>query len=69
LVGFVVNPDSTAAEQAFVAASAPSYPTKATAMVYASFVCGGLCGERRLIRLRRDGLSWRIITSQRLWIR
>jgi hypothetical protein len=52
-----------------MAVTAPAYPTNETAVLYAQFVCGGLCGEGRLIRLRRDASSWRITASQMLWIR
>jgi hypothetical protein len=62
------NWNRMAAKQAFVAASAPSYPTKDKAMLYASFVCGETCGEGRLIRLTRHGSSWRVTASQMLWI-
>lgn len=53
---------------AVVTASAPSYPTKETALLYAQFTCGGTCGEGWLIRLSRDGPSWRISASQRVWV-
>jgi hypothetical protein len=51
-----------------VAATAPIYPTKDAAVLYAQFTCGNTCGEGLLIRLSRDGPSWRITASQRLWI-
>ena len=50
------------------AVSAPAYPTKETAVLYAHFKCRGGCGEGRLIRLTRVGVSWRITASERLWI-
>jgi|SRR5476649_5396 len=61
------NADDVPAGRTVVAASAPSYPTKDTAVLYAQFICGGTCGEGRLIRLSRDGTSWRITASQMLW--
>ena len=62
------NEDDVPADRTVVAASAPSYPTKDTAVLYAQFICGGTCGEGRLIRLTRDGPSWRVTASQRIWI-
>jgi hypothetical protein len=56
------------ADWTVIAASAPSYPTKETALLYAQFRCGGTCGEGWLIRLSRDGQSWRVTASQRLWV-
>jgi len=50
------------------AVSAPTYPTSETAVLYAHFRCRGGCGEGRLIRLARAGISWRITASERLWI-
>ena len=60
--------DDVRTDWTVVAASAPSYPTKESALLYAQFRCGGTCGEGRLIRLGRDGSSWLITSSQRLWI-
>ena len=60
--------DDVAAGWTVAAASAPSYPTRETAVLYAHYTCRGGCGEGRLIRLRRDGASWRIAESQRLWV-
>ena len=60
--------DDVPADWTVVAASAAIYPTKETALLYAQFRCGSTCGEGRLIRLRRDGASWRITESQWLWI-
>jgi hypothetical protein len=51
-----------------VSVSAPVYSTNDTAVIYATFDCGGLCGEGRLIRLRREGGQWRITESHMLWI-
>jgi hypothetical protein len=60
--------DDVPAGWTVVAASAPTYPTTATAVMYAHFTCRGGCGEGRLIRLARDGASWRITASEQLWI-
>jgi hypothetical protein len=60
--------DDVPAGWTVAAASAPSYPTHETAVLYAHYTCRGGCGEGRLIRLSRDGASWRITESQRLWI-
>jgi hypothetical protein len=51
-----------------VAVSAPCYGTKDSAVLYLRWTCGGTCGEGRLIRLRREGASWRVTASQRLSI-
>jgi hypothetical protein len=51
-----------------VEASAPCYPTQNTAVLYVHYTCPGGCGEGRLIRLGREGPSWRTTASQRLWI-
>src|SRR3954465_1264165 len=60
--------DAVPADWTVVAASAPAYPTNGTAVMYAHFRCRGGCGEGRLIRLARDGASWRITASEQLWI-
>jgi hypothetical protein len=70
LAGLVVRrPGELSGATPVVAVSSPSYPTKDTALVYAQFECGGLCGEGRLIRLSRSDLSWRVTASFELWIR
>jgi hypothetical protein len=51
-----------------VSVSAPIYPMKGSAVIYAGYSCGGLCGEGFLIRLRHDSRAWRVTSAQLLWI-
>jgi hypothetical protein len=52
-----------------ISVTAPAYPTAATAIVYADFVCGGLCGEGWLIRLARSAGRWVVTQRQMVLIR
>jgi hypothetical protein len=52
-----------------ISLTAPAYPTAATAIVYADFVCGGLCGEGWLIRLARSAGQWVVTQQQMVLIR
>jgi hypothetical protein len=69
VAGWVIRHSAESSEaETIVAFSAPSYPTKNSALLYAQFTCGGTCGEGRLIRLTRDGSAWRVTASIQLWI-
>jgi hypothetical protein len=60
--------DDIPAGWSVAAVSTPPYPTNETAVLSAHFKCRGGCGEGRLIRLTRAGLSWRITAAERLWM-
>jgi hypothetical protein len=51
-----------------IAVSAPSFASNRTAVLYAEFVCGGLCGEGFLVRLRREHQGWIVWRVKQLWI-
>ena len=51
-----------------IAVSAPSYSSDRTAVLYAEFVCGGLCGEGFLVRLRREPEGWAVWRVDGRWI-
>ncbi|HEX8319275.1 hypothetical protein [Longimicrobium sp.] len=38
------------------------------AAVYVTYGCGGLCGAGRLVTLRNDGGSWRVVEARTLWV-
>lgn len=43
-------------------------PARTQAIVYVSYVCGGMCGDGHYVLLNRSGRVWRIATSLRAWI-
>ena len=48
--------------------SAPAYSGEGHALVYGSYVCGGLCGYGWLFLLERSGDSWRVVSTELVWI-
>jgi hypothetical protein len=38
------------------------------ALVYAGYVCGGLCGEGWLLVLTKEGDRWTVRSAAQLWI-
>ena len=49
--------------------SLPAYSSDGHAVVYASYVCGGLCGYGWLFLLRQEqGGSWQVVGTEMLWI-
>jgi hypothetical protein len=48
--------------------SLPGYTEDGKALVYASYSCGGLCGEGWLFLLSRTEGVWRVVHSTSLWI-
>lgn len=48
--------------------SAPGYSTDGYSLVYASYICGGLCGYGWLFLLKQEEGSWRVVASEGLWI-
>jgi hypothetical protein len=48
--------------------SLPGYTEDGKALVYASYSCGGLCGEGWLFLLARTEGVWRVVHSTSLWI-
>jgi hypothetical protein len=51
-----------------IAVSAPSYSSDRAAVLYAEFVCDGLCGEGLLVRLRRGTDGWTVRRVDVRWI-
>ena len=51
-----------------IAVSTPSYSSDRAAVLYAEFVCGGLCGEGFLVRLHREPEGWRVSRVDGRWI-
>jgi hypothetical protein len=51
-----------------IAVSAPTYSSDRAAVLYVEFVCGGLCGEGLLVRLRREDEGWTVLHVKRRWI-
>jgi hypothetical protein len=43
-------------------------PSRAQALVYVSYVCGGMCGDGHFVLLERSGGRWRIADSVMSWI-
>lgn len=48
--------------------SLPGYSSDGHALVYVSYVCGGLCGTGWFYLLERSGPSWKVVASEMLWI-
>lgn len=48
--------------------STPAYSSDGHALVYVSYVCGGLCGYGWFFLLERAGQSWRVVDRVMLWI-
>ena len=48
--------------------SLPAYATDGHALVYGSYVCGGLCGYGWLFLLERRGEGWQVVSVDMLWI-
>ena len=48
--------------------SAPGYSTVGYALVYGSYICGGLCGYGWLFLLKQEESAWRVVASEGLWI-
>jgi hypothetical protein len=48
--------------------SLPAYSADGHALVYGSYVCGGLCGYGWLFLLERQGDAWRVVSADMLWI-
>lgn len=48
--------------------SVPAYSADGHALVYGSYVCGGLCGYGWLFLLERRGDTWQIVAVDMLWI-
>ncbi len=38
------------------------------AIVYVQHSCGGLCGNGSMVRLKRQGDRWRVVSIQELWV-
>jgi hypothetical protein len=52
----------------FSSLSLPAYSTDGHALVYGSYVCGGLCGQGLLFLLARQGEVWQVVAVDMLWI-
>jgi hypothetical protein len=52
----------------FSSFSLPAYSADGHALVYASYVCGGLCGSGWLFLLERRADSWQVVAEDLLWI-
>jgi hypothetical protein len=52
----------------FSSFSVPAYSTDGHALVYGSYVCGGLCGYGWLFLMERQGEAWRVVSVDMLWI-
>jgi hypothetical protein len=48
--------------------SLPAYSSDGHALVYASYVCGGLCGYGWLFLLQARRGSWEVVGTEMLWI-
>ena len=48
--------------------SLPAYSSDGYAVVYGSYVCGGLCGYGWLFLLQQQGGVWRVVATEMLWI-
>lgn len=48
--------------------SLPAYSRDGHALVYGSYVCGGLCGEGWLFLLKDHAEVWRVVSVAGLWI-
>jgi len=48
--------------------SLPAYSSDGHALVYASYVCGGLCGYGWLFLLEQDGTRWNVVSVHLIWI-
>jgi hypothetical protein len=46
----------------------PAFSKDGHALVYGSYVCGGLCGYGWLFLLKQAGESWQVIKTEMLWI-
>jgi hypothetical protein len=48
--------------------SAPAYSADGHALLYGSYVCGGLCGTGWLFLLERRENSWQVVANESVWI-
>lgn len=59
---------ASSAQAGTVRFSAIAYSTDGHALVYGSYVCGGMCGYGWLFLLERSGAEWRSVANELLWI-
>jgi len=48
--------------------SQPAFTDDGHALVYASYVCGGLCGSGWFFLLQRQGTEWKVLDAAMMWI-
>lgn len=53
---------------ALIGVSTPAYSGDGHALVFAKLACGALCGYDWFILLREDGLTWRVVATDRVAI-